>query len=118
MGTTKRVLGAAAIAVLFNVCGGAATAQSFMPTGGLSSQPIGHYQFCQSAPSECISMGASQPVELTRTLWTAIIDVNNLVNTMITPRTDAELWGVEENWSYPVNGFGDCEDYVLESAAG
>jgi predicted transglutaminase-like cysteine proteinase len=47
-------------------------------------------------------------------LWTKIVEVNNLVNTMITPRTDMEIWGVEEYWSYPVDGVGDCEDYALE----
>ncbi|MGO4836536.1 transglutaminase-like cysteine peptidase, partial [Rhizobiaceae sp. 2RAB30] len=29
------------------------------------------------------------------------------------PRTDMEMWGREEFWSYP-DGVGDCEDYVLE----
>ena len=27
--------------------------------------------------------------------------------------TDLEHWGVVEKWSYPDDGFGDCEDYVL-----
>ena len=53
-------------------------------------------------------------MELTRSLWKTIIDVNNAVNVAIEPRTDFEMWGVEELWSYPVNGYGDCEDYALE----
>ena len=32
---------------------------------------------------------------------------------MVTPRTDMEMWGREEVWSYP-EGIGDCEDYALE----
>jgi len=32
---------------------------------------------------------------------------------MIAPRTDQEMWGQEELWSYP-DRQGDCEDYVLE----
>jgi len=24
-----------------------------------------------------------------------------------------EHWGVVERWSYPDDGYGDCEDYVL-----
>jgi predicted transglutaminase-like cysteine proteinase len=32
----------------------------------------------------------------------------------VTPRTDLEIWGREEVWSYPTNSIGDCEDYVLE----
>ena len=27
--------------------------------------------------------------------------------------TDLEHWGVVERWSYPDDGYGDCEDYVL-----
>jgi predicted transglutaminase-like cysteine proteinase len=27
--------------------------------------------------------------------------------------TDLEHWGVVEKWSYPDDGYGDCEDYVL-----
>ena len=49
---------------------------------------------------------------LTRKLWAAMVDVNNTVNTMITPETDMEIWGKEEVWSYP-DRVGDCEDYVL-----
>jgi predicted transglutaminase-like cysteine proteinase len=93
---------------------GAAQAQS-MPAGNLSTQPIGHYEFCLREAAECRSnAGSTAPVELTRSLWSRIIEVNNLVNTMITPRTDWEMWGVEEYWSYPVAGYGDCEDYALE----
>ena len=31
----------------------AATGQAAMTTGGLTSQPIGHYEFCASHLSEC-----------------------------------------------------------------
>ena len=39
--------------------------------------------------------------------------VNNWVNQTIKPLTDLEHWGVVERWSYPNDGYGDCEDYVL-----
>ena len=35
------------------------------------------------------------------------------VNDSIAPVTDLEHWGVVEKWSYPDDGYGDCEDYVL-----
>lgn len=57
---------------------------------------------------------ARAPVKLTRKLWATIVAINNAVNTSIEPRTDMEIWGREEVWSYPENGVGDCEDYVLE----
>jgi predicted transglutaminase-like cysteine proteinase len=92
-----------------------AQAQSFMQNGGRTTQPVGHYELCQGNPAECGQATARQaPTELTRPLWARIVDVNNLVNTMVVPRTDREIWGVEERWSYPTDGVGDCEDYVLE----
>ena len=27
--------------------------------------------------------------------------------------TDMDHWGAVEKWSYPDDGYGDCEDYVL-----
>lgn len=92
-----------------------ASANSYMLSKGRTTQPVGHYEFCQQIPVECRQVTTErQPVELTRKLWAKIVDVNNLVNTMVTPRTDREIWGIEERWSYPVKGIGDCEDYVLE----
>ena len=96
-------------------CGGAAKAdQAFMHTGGRTTQPIGHYDFCLREPDECRQKTVrKEPVDLTRKLWSALVDVNNSVNVTVTPRTDGEIWGQEELWSYPTN-VGDCEDYVLE----
>lgn len=115
MGTRRKVLRAAiAAATILGAGAGTAFAHSFMPTGGLSTQPVGHYEFCQRAPRECQPMTAKRPVEMTRSLWEAIVSINTIVNTMVTPRTDMEMWSVEEHWSYPTEGYGDCEDYVLE----
>lgn len=87
---------------------------AFMPTGARTTQPIGHYEFCRRHPEECRLKGPKRaPVELTRQLWAAMIEINNAVNAAITPRTDVEIWGEEEVWSYPAE-VGDCEDYALE----
>jgi predicted transglutaminase-like cysteine proteinase len=104
-----------AMVIGFVAHGSAAQAGSaFMHTGGRTTQPIGHYEFCQREPEECRQKTAKQqPVDLTRKLWAAMIDINNAVNASVTPRTDAEMWGKEEVWSYPTN-IGDCEDYALE----
>src|SRR5690606_24509674 len=107
----KILLCAAALALAPEI----ASANSFMGSGGRTTQPVGHYELCRQMPVECRQVTpAGKPVELTRELWAKIVDVNNLVNSMVTPRTDMEIWGVEERWSYPVDGIGDCEDYVLE----
>lgn len=94
---------------------GAAEASSeFMTITGQTSQPIGHYEFCERMPRECkIKNTNLQAIKLTQTVWDTLIDVNHSVNTRIRPATDMELYGREEYWTYPVNA-GDCEDYVLE----
>ncbi len=33
---------------------------------------------------------------------------------MFEPMTDEEQYGTDEFWTYPVSGYADCEDYVLE----
>ena len=104
-----------AIAMQFAGWGAAYAGASFMHTGGRTTQPVGHYDFCQLLPQECKQITRKQaPVELTRKLWATIVDINNAVNVKVSPRTDMEMWGKEEVWSYPDSGFGDCEDYVLE----
>ncbi|KQZ31882.1 transglutaminase [Mesorhizobium sp. Root552] len=106
---------AAAVALQFGCWGTAFAGASFMHTGGRTTQPVGHYEFCQGFPQECRQATPKQaPVELTRALWDKIVSVNNSVNTSVAPRTDMEMWGREEVWSFPANGEGDCEDYVLE----
>jgi len=115
MGRVVAALLLSAVALSFAPAVGTASAQAFMPLGGRTSQPVGHYELCQRAPAECKQVSQKRrPVELTRDLWKVLIDVNNAVNTMYAPRTDLEMWGREEYWSYPVNGFADCEDYALE----
>lgn len=95
--------------------GSALAAPVAMQTSGRTTQPVGHYELCKRSPIECNEKTASKaPVELTRTLWKAMIAINDEVNTTVAPRTDMEMWGQEEYWSYPDNGAGDCEDYVLE----
>jgi predicted transglutaminase-like cysteine proteinase len=85
-----------------------------MPTGGRTTQPVGHYEFCKRMPSDCADRArTSRPVDLTRKLWDRIVAINHDVNASVAPRTDYEMWGREEYWSYPTD-VGDCEDYVLE----
>ena len=104
----------AAVFSVLSMTGAAGAAGSFMKTGGRTTQPVGHYEFCQKLPQECRQKTARHaPIELSRRLWSAIVSVNNAVNASVAPKTDMEIWGHEEVWSYP-NGQGDCEDYVLE----
>ncbi|WP_246665980.1 transglutaminase-like cysteine peptidase [Aquamicrobium sp. LC103] len=86
-----------------------------MVTGGLTSQPIGHYEFCKKYPAECsIRMRDRGPMALTDRQWRLAHRVNAEVNRAVKPMNDIDIYGKEEVWAYPDRGVGDCEDYVLE----
>lgn len=105
---------ALAIAATLSGNSAAQAAPDAMITGGRTSQPVGHHQFCQSFSDECQSTtsGWTKPATLTREKWQAMLEVNVGVNREVRPLTDFQIHGREEVWSYPTN-VGDCEDYVL-----
>ena len=83
------------------------------PLAGATNQPIGHYEFCKQYSDECGSNGKDAgPLTLTQENWKTILNVNYDANTQYMPLTDMEIYGVEEEWTYPQNA-ADCEDYVL-----
>lgn len=85
-----------------------------MVMGGLTSQPIGHFEFCKNNPSECsISLRDNGPEKMTGALWLELGEINLAVNQAVKPMNDVDIYGKDEVWAYP-NGVGDCEDYVLE----
>ncbi|MCZ8547892.1 transglutaminase-like cysteine peptidase [Mesorhizobium qingshengii] len=86
-----------------------------MVTGGLTSQPIGHYDFCKANPAECsIRPSKLAPATMTDALWRELTSVTAKVNAAIKPMSDLDIYGKDEVWAYPDRGVGDCEDYVLE----
>lgn len=86
-----------------------------MITGGLTSQPIGHYELCKRMPSECsVRPRDNGPVVLDEKLWAEIHRINSSVNAAIKPMSDYDIYGQDEYWTYPDQNVGDCEDYVLE----
>lgn len=94
---------------------GTAVASASMITGGYTSQPIGHYEFCKRNVAEClVRLRDPGPESMTTRLWNQIVAVNTVVNEAIRPMSDRDIFGKEEVWTYPANGVGDCEDYVLE----
>lgn len=91
----------------------AQTDSPFMTTGSLTSQPIGHYEFCKRLPNECnLTSAQTAPIKLDQAIWAKIVQVNAEVNALIQPMTDMEIYGVEEYWTYSTT-VGDCEEYVL-----
>lgn len=86
-----------------------------MATGGMTSQPIGHYEFCRANPDECTIRSRRQgPLALTDALRETIFAINAAVNAAVKPMSDFDIYGRDEVWAYPDQGMGDCEDYVLE----
>lgn len=109
-------------ALLFAVAAGLMTAASAtaetkgspsMVTGGITSQPIGHYEFCQKYADDCnIRSKVTPPPRVTEYGWGVIREINTSVNTTIVAMTDQEIYGKDEVWEYPTTA-GDCEDFVL-----
>ncbi|WP_028034219.1 transglutaminase-like cysteine peptidase [Chelativorans sp. J32] len=92
-----------------------AVGSGLMATGSVTSQPIGHYEFCQTNPKECSIRSRDRgPLIVNDALLAKISAVNLAVNQAVKPRNDIDIYGKEEVWVYPDNGEGDCEDYVLE----
>jgi predicted transglutaminase-like cysteine proteinase len=104
----------AALFVTGSLTPAAAQPVDSMVTGSLTSQPIGHYEFCKANPRECsIAMRDRGPARLTKNLLSTLSRVNVSVNRAVKPMNDIDIFGKDEVWSYP-DGVGDCEDYVLE----
>lgn len=85
---------------------------SSMMTFGKTKIPLGYYEFCQRYETDCRVPGQPGVIKLTEQSWRDIVRINAEANFTVSPRTDAEIYGVEERWEYPTTE-GDCEDYVL-----
>ncbi|TPK63051.1 transglutaminase [Mesorhizobium sp. B2-4-19] len=92
-----------------------AMAAGAMATGGITSQPIGHYDFCKQHPGECsIRPSNLAPAKMTNGLMRKLASITARVNAAVKPMSDMDIYGKDEVWAYPDKGVGDCEDYVLE----
>jgi predicted transglutaminase-like cysteine proteinase len=86
----------------------------FIALGASARAPIGWTEFCAENVRECDGKPVeARDVVLTPRSWKDLARTNKWVNDHIRPMTDLEHWGVVERWSYPDDGYGDCEDYVL-----
>jgi predicted transglutaminase-like cysteine proteinase len=101
------------------VLGGISSAQAqkkmlFVAVGETSRPPIGWVQFCETRPWECnVERTEPRDVQFTAQAKRELERINRFVNERIKPMTDLEHYGVVEKWTYPEDGYGDCEDYVL-----
>ncbi|CAN5333544.1 transglutaminase-like cysteine peptidase [soil metagenome] len=82
--------------------------------GDTTRAPIGWVEFCADNPGDCRSSATqARDIVMTQAAWKDLLRVNRWVNETVKPLTDMDHWGVIEKWSYPTDGYGDCEDYVL-----
>ncbi|TXJ13984.1 MAG: transglutaminase [Afipia sp.] len=112
-----RGVGLAIAASLFGMTIAAQAANErvlYASLGDATRAPIGWVEFCADSPRDC-RVGATQArdIVMTQAAWKDLLRVNRWVNETIKPMTDMDHWGVIEKWSYPTDGYGDCEDYVL-----
>ncbi|MCZ7661085.1 MAG: transglutaminase-like cysteine peptidase [Xanthobacteraceae bacterium] len=92
----------------------ARTTLLYVGVGESSRPPIGWVEFCAENPEDCRSApSAPRDVVLSAKAWNDLVRINKWVNDRIKPMTDLDHYGVVEKWTYPTDGFGDCEDYVL-----
>jgi predicted transglutaminase-like cysteine proteinase len=105
-------LAASAIGTLPAVAGPERLAHALVSE--VTRPPPGWVEFCARQPGECAgaTMAPRNPA-LSPEAWKDLVRVNMWVNETIKPLTDLEHWGVVDRWSYPDDGYGDCEDYVL-----
>jgi predicted transglutaminase-like cysteine proteinase len=104
----------AAAALLVPSWTGAAERMAYVAVGEATRPPIGWIQFCEERPWECKAEATeARDVQLTKASFKELDRVNRYVNDHVKPMTDLEHYGVIEKWTYPEDGYGDCEDYVL-----
>lgn len=76
--------------------------------------PPGWVRFCVENPLECQAKPSMMhDVVLEVHNWDELVRINRWVNKNIKYMTDKKHWGLADKWSYPYDGYGDCEDYVL-----
>ena len=79
--------------------------QLVTPPPGFSESCTRYSWFCGPGPE-----GYLDPAQLID----AAERINRQVNRRIAEMTDIENYGSVDHWTLPVNGRGDCEDFVLE----
>ena len=96
-------------------CGTAAILPQYITVGEVTRAPIGWVEFCVEYDPECkTTPSMPRDIVLSADAWKDLQRVNLWVNTNVKPMTDMDHWGVVERWNYPDDGYGDCEDYVLQ----
>ncbi len=107
-----RAAGSAALVLAFGLTG--AQAQSSAHSGARAAAPPAFQGFCQRHPGECVRVGGTlQRMALTPARRAELDAVNAAVNGAVAEVEDRDQHGIEDVWSLPTAGRGDCEDMAL-----
>ncbi|MFB2565694.1 transglutaminase-like cysteine peptidase [Rhizobium sp. IMFF44] len=97
----------------------AAHAHQFAREVTEASVPVGWTSFCKAQPAECVAGQKSvEFVNLDHDRWEQLQQINSLVNHEIEGVGDNDHYGIYKLgiinwWTYPDDGAGNCNDYVL-----
>ena len=85
----------------------------FMVDFGQVDPPPAFKRFCDESPEECAARPPAKNFTHSPRRLEELDEVNRRVNRAISPERDIEHYGVEDYWTIPKDGRGDCEDYAL-----
>jgi predicted transglutaminase-like cysteine proteinase len=84
-----------------------------LPVAVIDDPPTQYVDFCRRHPKSCILDGEPM-IKWSTEVRQRLSDVNARVNEEVEFVSDMDNLGVEEDWSFPIDCRGDCEDFVLE----
>lgn len=85
-----------------------------MLTGKRTPAPGVWDRFCATYPSECrVWWQEPERIEDSAGNLMRLSLINTWVNRHVVYRSDKQHWGVDDQWNFAEDGFGDCEDYAL-----
>lgn len=99
--------------------GNVARSQQFARVVADASAPIGWTGFCKAQPAECAAgQKSDETIALDRDRKAQMRQINDLVNHEIRGVGDNDHYGIYKLgivnwWTYPDDGAGNCNDYVL-----
>jgi predicted transglutaminase-like cysteine proteinase len=84
-----------------------------LPVSKIVPAPTQYQDFCDRFPEQC-DMSGSSIAELNLVSWERLNQINRVVNQEIVFVADPDECGMEDYWTLPHSGYGDCEDIALE----
>lgn len=91
-----------------------ARASTWLKTGGETSRPYGHVEYCAKNARDCGQRTRGKALPAAR--LSVLNQVNTRINKAIKPVSDIRQFGKREHWTTNTKA-GDCEDFALAKRA-